>query len=313
MDVGNPSPSAPKIPAEGAFLLIDKPRGPSSHQVTAWVRDMLGVPRAGHAGTLDPSVSGLLVVALGKSLRLIPLVLTFPKRYIGVVQLHGPVTRTALTSVLGEFVGPIYQTPPVRSAVKRQRRVRTIHSLRLLESAQNTVLIDVTCESGTYIRTLAVDVGDALGVGAHLSELRRVGTGPFLEEQIVTLQMLSDAIALSSEGHPELLKGMLHAPEEVWTRVPRVWVKDSAVDALAHGADLAAAGVASITGNFVAGDRVALVTRQEELVATGRALFDSSAIPGKKEGWVIDAESVFLAPGQYPRHWGAAKRREKPQ
>ncbi len=311
MSSGNPSPLP--IPSDGAFLLIDKPRGPSSHQVTAWVRDMLGVSRAGHAGTLDPGVSGLLVIAVGKALRLIPLVLTFSKRYVGVVQLHGPVERAALQSALADFVGPIYQTPPVRSAVKRQRRVRTIHSLEIIERQENTLLIDVTCESGTYVRTLAVDLGDALGVGGHLSELRRVATGPFVEEQLISLPMLSDAIALVREGHPEIFQGMLHRPEEVWSRVPRVVVKDSAVDALAHGADLAAAGVASLLGTFSAGDRLALVTRRNELIATGRALVNASAISSKTEGWVVDAESVFLAPGQYPRYWGPEKGRAKAQ
>ncbi|HEV2165777.1 MAG TPA: RNA-guided pseudouridylation complex pseudouridine synthase subunit Cbf5, partial [Thermoplasmata archaeon] len=169
--------------AEGAFLLIDKPRGPTSHQVTAWARDLLGVPTAGHAGTLDPNVSGLLWVGVGPALKLLPLLLEFPKRYIGVVRLHGPVAARDLDRVLKEFAGPVFQTPPVRSAVRRARRVRTIHRLDLVERVGDHLLLDVVGDSGTYVRTLAVDLGEALGVDAHLEELRRTGTGPFTEPQ----------------------------------------------------------------------------------------------------------------------------------
>ncbi|MFI5413372.1 MAG: RNA-guided pseudouridylation complex pseudouridine synthase subunit Cbf5, partial [Candidatus Lutacidiplasmatales archaeon] len=144
---------------EGAFLLVDKPRGPSSHQVTAWARDMLGVAVAGHAGTLDPNVSGLLWIGVGPALKLLPLVLEFPKRYIASVVLHGPVPVRDVERVLAEFTGPIYQLPPVRSAVKRERRVRTIHRLTLLESDGPRLLLDITADSGTYVRTLAVDLG----------------------------------------------------------------------------------------------------------------------------------------------------------
>ncbi|EQD73604.1 rRNA pseudouridine synthase, partial [mine drainage metagenome] len=131
------------LPPEGAFLVVDKPRGPSSHQVTAWVRDLLRVDRAGHAGTLDPGVSGVLVMSLGKALRLLPLLLTFPKRYITVVTLHGPAPPASVERVLKEFQGPIYQTPPVRSAVRRERRVRTIHRLTLIERSGRELLLEV--------------------------------------------------------------------------------------------------------------------------------------------------------------------------
>ena len=94
---------------EGAFLLVDKPRGPSSHQVTAWARDLLGVSVAGHAGTLDPNVSGLLWIGVGPALKLLPLVLEFPKRYVTSIVLHGPAPTKEVQRVLTEFTGPVYQ------------------------------------------------------------------------------------------------------------------------------------------------------------------------------------------------------------
>jgi predicted rRNA pseudouridine synthase len=296
-------PATLLLPPEGGFLIIDKPRGPSSHQVTAWVRDMMGVSKAGHSGTLDPGVSGILVISVGKALRLLPLLLQFPKRYIGLVQLHSAVRTDDLTRALEEFHGEIFQTPPVRSAVKRERRVRRIHDLKLLEVEGTMALLDVTCESGTYIRTLAVDLGEALGVGAHLAELRRVESNPFTEAEAVTLANLADAIALAKEGKPESLAAVLHPPSEVWKRVPAVVIKDTAVDALAHGADLASPGVLKVTHPFAKGARVVLVTRLDELVATGKALVDSKGITSAKHGWVVDAERVFIPQGTYPSSW----------
>ncbi len=292
--------------AQGAFLLIDKPRGPSSHQVTAWVRDLLGVRAAGHAGTLDPNVSGLLWVGVGPALKLLPLLLEFPKRYVGVVRLHGAVADPDLDRVLGEFVGPIFQTPPVRSAVRRARRVRTIHRLSHLDRSGELVALDVVGDSGTYVRTLAVDIGEALGVEAHLEELRRTGTGPFTEAGSITLATLADALAEARAGRSAALLAVLHPLEEVTREFPPIVVKDSAAAAIAHGADLAAGGIAEAPTEFSRGRRVVLVDRRGELLATGTALVDRGELPKRRHGWVVDAERVFVDPARYPATWGKA-------
>ncbi|MGI0070984.1 MAG: RNA-guided pseudouridylation complex pseudouridine synthase subunit Cbf5 [Thermoplasmata archaeon] len=289
--------------AAGAFLLLDKPRGPSSHQVTAWARDLLGVERAGHAGTLDPNVSGLLWVGVGPALKLLPLVLDFPKRYIGVVALHGTVAPRDLARGLGEFTGPIYQTPPVRSAVKRERRVRTIHRLELLESEGTRLLLDVVAESGTYVRTLAVDLGEALGVGGHLEELRRVANGPFDETRVVPLTALADAVAARGAGDPAPLLALLHPIEEVWREFPSLVIKDAAASAVAHGAGLARGGILAVPARFATGARVALVTRTGELIATGVARHGSDELGGSGRGWVVEETRVFVDPARFPALW----------
>lgn len=272
---------------------------------------MLDVPKAGHAGTLDPGVSGLLVIAVGRALPLLPLVLTFPKRYIALVEFHSDIDPRVLPRLLKEFEGEIYQTPPVRSAVRRDRRMRKIHSLKLIEIMDRSVLLDITCESGTYVRTLAVDLGEALGTGAHMGELRRVSTGPFDESKIVSMTDLSDAVALAKEGDTAPLKALLHSPTEVWGAVPALSIKDTAIDAIAHGADLAAAGVSAIPKPFGQGDLVVLVSRKGELVAMGRSLFDSTEMKRVKKGIVVDASRVFMAPGAYPSSWGHGKAARK--
>jgi len=290
--------------AAGTFLLVDKPRGPSSHQVTAWVRDLLGVERAGHAGTLDPNVSGLLWVGIGPALKLIPLVLEFPKRYVGVVAFHGPVRTVDLDRVIAEFTGPVYQTPPVRSAVKRERRIRTIHRLKRLESTPQRAVLDVTADSGTYVRTIAVDLGDALGVGAHLEELRRIGTGPFLEGQSVAMTALSDALADARSGTTRALDGMLHPMAEVWSEFPVIRLKAAAASAVVHGADLAKGGIEAISRAFGKGASVVLVAQGGELLAFGTAIVPSEEIPKTRHGWVVDAERVFADPAAFPPRWG---------
>jgi H/ACA ribonucleoprotein complex subunit 4 len=298
-----PTPILERI-AAGAFLLIDKPRGPSSHQVTAWVRDLLRVERAGHAGTLDPNVSGLLWVGVGPALKLIPLVLEFPKRYVAVVALHGTVAPREIERGIAEFTGPIFQTPPVRSAVKRERRIRTIHRLSVLEQDGNRLLLDVTADSGTYIRSLAVDLGEAWGVGGNLEELRRVQTGPFREDASIPLTSLADATAGADRGTPDALLRLLHPMDEVWNEFPSVVLRDAAASAVAHGADLASGGISSLPRPFGKGASVVLVSRTGALVALGTALFDSSEILGIRHGWVVDSTRVFADPARFPAQWG---------
>ena len=298
--------------ASGAFVLLDKPRGPSSHQVTAWARDLLGVTVAGHAGTLDPNVSGVLWVGLGPALRLVPLVLEFPKTYLGIIVLQGEVAADRLRDVLGEFVGPVYQTPPVRSAVKRERRVRTIHRLDLLERDGSRLLVSVVADSGTYIRTLAVDLGDALGVGAHLEELRRTATGPFDERAAVPLSALADARAALRDGEPAPMLRLLRPVEEVWREFPTIVLKDAAASAVAHGAQLAAGGVLEVSRGFARGDRVVLLSRSRELVATGVALRAADEPRAATSGWIVGLMKVFADPLRYPPRWKQALERGRP-
>lgn len=292
----------------GAFLLVDKPRGPTSHQVAAWVRDLLGVDRAGHAGTLDPHVSGMLWVGVGPALKLLPLLLDFPKRYVGVIDLHGRVTAPQLAAVLAEFQGPIYQTPPVRAAVRRERRVRTIYRLTLLERQGPHLLVDVTCESGTYIRSLAVDIGEALGVGAHLAELRRVGTGPFLEERSTTLHALSDAVAQARAGSAEALLDLLHPIEEARREFPQVLLKPGAAAAVAHGAGVARGGIRSVSRPFPDGAQVILIAPDGAFLGVGEARVASDRFSHTPHGWVIELRRVMVDSADYERLWDVDRR-----
>ena len=292
------------------IIVLDKPRGPSSHQVSAWVRNMMGAEKAGHGGTLDPNVSGVLVIALDDALKALQVLLLDSKEYIATMKLHGQVDRKDLDNAVREFTSEIYQTPPVRAAVKRERRSRTIHEMEILDIKDKHVLLRIVCESGTYIRTLCVDMGDVLGVGGHMFELRRTRTARFDETQLVKLHELMDAYVAYQEGDEKPLRKVVLPFERLLDGLPKIYVKDSAVDAICHGADVAIPGITRMEGTFQAGLTVAVMTQKGEGIAVGKAKLDSSKIQEMQKGSAINLERVFMAPGTYPQLWKRGKKDE---
>lgn len=284
------------------ILVIDKPRGPSSHQVTAWIRDLLGVD-TGHSGTLDPMVSGVLVVMLGRTARLAPILQQSDKEYIVLMRMHREVERGELEGIFREFTGRIYQRPPRRSAVKRSLRIRTIYRMDLLDTEGRLVLARVVCDAGTYIRSLCHHVGLALATGAQLVELRRTRSGSFTEGDLHTLQELKLAVEERAEGSMERLSRMILPPSRATQGIPHVVIRDTAVDAICHGARLAVQGILQHSG-FRRGDSVAVLTQREELVCIGEALVASEEIAGMRTGLVIAPRIVLMERGTYPRCWG---------
>ena len=290
----------------GVFI-ADKPQGPTSHQVSAWVRDLVGAERAGHAGTLDPRVTGVLPIAFNEATRALDAMLAGDKEYVGVLELHQDVPEEKLRSMMERFIGPIYQMPPVRSAVKREQRVRTIHGFDLLERDGRLVLFRTRCESGTYIRTLANDLGEALGVGAHLADLRRTRTATFAEAQAHSIIELHDAFVFWKEnGDSAGLRSLVLPMERMLDHLRKIAVKDTAVDAICHGADLAVPGVASMDAAIRKGDLVALITGKGEGVALAHALLTPLQVESAKKGVAADTKRVLMEPGTYPKGWRKA-------
>jgi tRNA pseudouridine55 synthase len=253
------------------FLNIDKPAGLTSHDVVARVRRIARQTRVGHAGTLDPAATGVLVVGLGLATRLIEYVhQAAPKRYRAVVQLgvttttddaEGEVVATApvppidptdLKRALERFQGPILQVPPMYAAlhhngqrlyelaragvvVERPARPVTIDRLELLDWAPPLATIDVQCSAGTYIRALARDLGVALGCGAHLRSLRRTAVGSFVIDEAVPLAGLeSDAAALATHLLP---------PERAIAEWPAITLRADEAQRVQHGQALQRADI----------------------------------------------------------------------
>ena len=134
------------------LILLDKPPGPTSHEVVAWTKRILEIPKAGHSGTLDPQVSGVLPLGLGEGTKALGVLLFGPKEYHALGRLHSLPSKEQLDDILNQFTGDIYQRPPQRSAVSRQIRIRRIFELELLEQKERLILLRVLCEAGTYIR-----------------------------------------------------------------------------------------------------------------------------------------------------------------
>lgn len=287
--------SLEELKQRSGIILIDKPRGPSSHQVAAWVRELTGVLQVGHTGTLDPAVSGVLVVLLGKAVRLTSILHLDEKEYVCVLRLHHPVEQERIDAVLTEFTGKIYQRPPRRSAVKRALRIREIHSIECLDTHDLDLLLRVHCDSGTYIRSLCHHIGLALGVGSHMQELRRTISGGFTEAQTHTLHSLADAVDDAQKGDLAALGDMILPVETICSGIPCVLVKDTALDAISHGAKVSSRGIISLD-SFLNGDTVAVLDSNKQIVCLGKALFDSKKVVPGEYGLVIAPFLVFRDP-----------------
>jgi len=287
------------------IINLDKPIGPTSHEIVAWVKRVLEVQRGGHGGTLDPKVSGVLPTALEDATKIVQTLLPAGKEYICVMHLHGEVPQHRLDQVLREFEGEIYQRPPLRAAVKRQLRARRIYYIEPLEREGRDVLVRVGCAAGTYMRKLCFDIGEALGCGAHMRELRRTRTGPFREGgALIKLHDLADAYAFWREdGDEKHMREVILPVEAAVEHLPKLVIRDGAVDALCHGASLAAPGVLTIETGVSPDDLVALMTLKGELISLARATMTSKQIFEAEHGIVAKPERVVMSPGTYPRKW----------
>jgi len=293
-----------------AAINLDKPSGPTSHEVVAWVKRILNVEKAGHSGTLDPKVTGILPVLLGDATRVMDTLLLAGKEYICLMRVHKPLPRKRILEVCSEFVGPIYQKPPLKSSVVKQRRTREIYYLDVLEIEEQQVLMRVGCEAGTYIRKLCYDIGLALGTGANMEELRRSRAGPFSEDEtLANLHQLKDAYELWREtGQESQLRSIVKPVEFALRHLPRLVIADNAVDAICHGAPLAAPGLVSLETDINKGEVVALFTLKGEAVAIARAELTSREMLEARAGIVARTERVIMEPGTYPKAWKLAEK-----
>ncbi|NHI83033.1 MAG: RNA-guided pseudouridylation complex pseudouridine synthase subunit Cbf5 [Candidatus Thorarchaeota archaeon] len=312
IDESNPSygysPKEP-LPIEvllnNAVVSLDKPAGPTSHEVATWVRKMLDSKRVGHGGTLDPGVTGILPVGIGNATKAMQALLPAGKEYICVMELHHNAEETEVRGIIEEFVGKIYQKPPLRSSVKRVLRVREIYYNEILEIKGRVVLFRVGCQAGTYIRKLCFDIGEALGTGAHMRELRRTRVGPFREdEHLCSLYDLKDALHFWKEDDDDSeLRRYLQPVEFALSHLPFIAVRDSAVEALCHGADLAANGIVTLSSGIGKGDMIVLVTQKEEAIGLAKSKMTSDAILKARSGIVATTERVLMERGRYPAMW----------
>lgn len=284
-------------------VIVDKPAGPTSHQVAAWVRDIFELGKAGHGGTLDPDVTGALPVALANATKTIGLLHEAGKEYVAVMRLHGDTDDQAIRETCQAFVGAVTQMPPGQAAVKREERQREIYDIEVMEIQGRDVLFRVSCEGGTYIRVLCEDIGAALGCGAHMQELRRTRSGRFTESDTWTLHDILDAYVFWQEDGDTEITNIIRPVEDVLLHIPAVVIRDSAIDAICHGADLAVAGILQVDTGIIPGSQVAVMSLKGEGVAIGTAQLSTRDIMEQDQGIAVDTTRVLMRKGTYPSMW----------
>ncbi len=248
-------------------------------------------------------VTGVLPLALEDATKTIQSFLLTGKEYVCVMALHGDVENEKLLSTLNEFVGDILQRPPVRAAVKRDLRKRRIYYIRDVEVEGREVLFRVGCQAGTYIRKLVYDIGEVLQVGAHMRELRRTRAGSFNEADSNTLYDVLELSRSSGDEKERIARKIIKPMESAFDYVPHVYLRDSAVNSICHGAELAIPGIVRLSENILPRSPIALFTLKEELVALSRALMSSEQMLKEEHGLAAKTVRVIMPADTYPRLW----------
>lgn len=250
-------------------------------------------------------MTGVLPITLEESRKIVQALLFSGKEYVCVMKLHSDSSQSNVEAVLKEFEDTIYQRPPLRASVKRQLRTRKIYYIDFLEMEGRNVLFKVGCEGGTYVRKLCFDIGEVLGCGAHMQELRRTRAGPFVEDgDMVTLHDVAYWFGeWQKRKDDEILRRIIQPMEKALALVPKIYIRDSAVDAICHGANLTAPGVLSIETDIQKGLLVAVFTLKGEAVALAKTLASTDEILNMDHGMVAQTKRVLMPRGTYPKCW----------
>ncbi|KAL3794432.1 hypothetical protein ACHAWO_000215 [Cyclotella atomus] len=288
---------------------LDKPSNPSSHEVVSWIKRILRVDKTGHSGTLDPKVTGCLIVCIDRATRLVKAQQSAGKEYIGVVRLHSAIEDSKqLHRAVETLTGALFQRPPLISAVKRQLRIRTIYESKLIEydEKRNLGIFWVSCEAGTYVRTLCVHLGLLVGTGGHMQELRRVRSGVLGEiDNMVTMHDVMDAQHVYDTTKDEkYLRRVVMPLEILLTNYKRIVVKDSAVNAICYGAKLMIPGLLRFADDIDVNQEVVLMTTKGEAIAVGVAQMTTAVMATCDHGVVAKIKRVIMERDTYPRRWG---------
>jgi H/ACA ribonucleoprotein complex subunit 4 len=282
-------------------ICINKPKGPTSHQVSAYLQKILKIKKAGHGGTLDPKVTGVLPTAIGRATKIVQTLLPAGKEYVCIMHLHKEVDPATIKKVMKSFIGKIRQLPPIKSAIKRQWRDRRIYYVDINEIKGQDILFTVGCEAGTYIRKLCHDMGRKMDTGGHMAELIRTKAGPFNDKEMYTLQEVTDAFHYANEGNETFIRKIVKPIEYAVTHLPKIWVLDSAISSLTHGADLKVPGLSKLHDQIERDQLVAVFSLKDELVAIGRSALGSTEFMKVDKGIAVKVNKVFMATGTYPR------------
>lgn len=281
---------------------IDKPSNPSSHEVVTWVKNILNIEKTGHCGTLDPKVSGCLTILLGRSTRLAKSQQSEGKEYICTIEFHKETDINSFKKAVAKMKGMIFQRPPLMCAVKRNLRIRNIYDIEIVQFKEKEALFKVSCEAGTYIRTLCVHIGLLIGCGAHMKELRRIRSGHVTEDLCYTLHDLLDAKYQLGQSE-KVIRRVIQPLESLLLHYKRIVIKDSAVNAICYGGQLTIKGILRYDDGIENGNEIILITTKGEAVALVISSLSSSEIESLDHGIVCKTKRVIMEKDLYPRCW----------
>jgi H/ACA ribonucleoprotein complex subunit 4 len=295
------------------IINLDKPANPSSHEIVAWIKKILKVEKTGHSGTLDPKVTGCLIICINRATRLAKLQQSAGKEYVCVLKLFDQIqSESKLRDALKILTGPLFQKPPAVAAVKRQLRIRNIYESKLLEfdNEKKTAVIWVSVEAGTYVRTLCEHFGILLGVGGEMEELRRTRSGMLSENDgLYTMHDVLDAqFKLETENDEKYLRTVIQPLETLLVHMSKIVVKDSSVNSICYGAKLLVPGILRYSADIEAGKEVVLMTTKGEAIAIGVAMMSSTQVYSVDHGIAAKIKRVIMDKNTYPRCWGLGPR-----
>jgi len=288
---------------------IDKPANPSSHEVVAWIRRILKVEKTGHSGTLDPKVTGCLIVCVERATRLVKSQQSAGKEYCCIVKLHDAIAdELKLSKAIETLTGAMFQRPPLISAVKRQLRIRSIYESKLLEfdAERRLGVFWIACEAGTYVRTMCVHIGLLLGVGAQMVELRRPRSGIMNENHLMyTMHDVLDAQHMyESAKNEDYLRKVIKPLEIILVKHKRIIMKDSAVNAICYGAKIMLPGVLRYEDGIEVDQEIVICTTKGEAICLAIAQMTTAVMATCDHGVVAKIKRVIMERDVYPRKWG---------
>ncbi len=284
------------------LVLIDKPAGVKSHEVSVDIKKFMKRSKAGHSGTLDPDVTGVLPVGIDNATKVLQALKHAGKEYKGTMNLSEEFSREKIEEVAEDFIGTVKQTPPEISAVKREEREREVYGIEIIKVEGGKVDFVIECERGFYVRVFCRQFGEKLGCDGELDSLRRTKVGLFEDDQCVKPEELREQFQLYSDGKDHRLDQYVRPVEAGVKHLKKVLLKDTAVSPVCHGADLGTMGISKLQEDIEKGETVALLTLKGELVAIGEALMESEEMLEGKDT-AVELQRVFLDKDVYPRKW----------
>ena len=296
---------------KNGIIFLDKPKGPTCNEVDIMLKRMLNLDKVGHAGTLDPNVSGVLPILLSNSTKILQALQGMDKEYITILELHSDKKPEEIKKAVNSFKGKIQQMPPVKSAVKRQLREREIYNIEVLEIKDRHVLFRAHVEAGTYIRTLCTAIGEKLNTKAHMHSLRRIRSGPFKEDKLSNLHDIKDAIELYKKDKDETeIRKHIFPIEKGIEHLKKIIVKDSAISSLLNGAPLHVQGISQYSKKIKKKELVAVLSLRTQLIGLAECQMKTDRIRTSSKGIAAKTKRIIMENDTYPKNWKTIKEKE---